>query len=100
MIIDTDLSQYIKLKEYLSQLYPNIKLALISSDVAIKKLGFVEKTPCTIEVEINENQCSEIADKAFELETMIYNSSHEEPSDNPYYDLYLKYDWLYCFLCT
>lgn len=100
MIYETDIPEYLELKECLSEIYPQVEVKLISSDPMLKKLGFVDKVPCQIEVCATREQIQEIRDMALDFEVAAYDGpSNYYPNENDEaYQKYLRYGWLYDFL--
>lgn len=95
MRIETDISTYERLKECLSERYPTITVKLLSADYALKKLGFVEKVPCVIEVVSTEDEISSVVEDAFDLEIAAFQIDDENSEE---WELYERYGWLYDFL--
>ncbi len=99
MLYKTDLEVYNKLKECLSEIYPEVEVRLISSDPTLKKLGFVDKVPCQIEVCASKLQIEEICDMAIDFEIGAYNTpdGSDPNEDDESYKKYLRYGWLFDF---
>ena len=99
MIYETDMNVYLKLKECLSELCPEIEVNLLSSDTMLKELGFVDVAPCKIEVCANETQIGKIRDMAIEFEAAAFDTPDSEypNDDNIDYIKYLRYGWLFDF---
>lgn len=99
MIYETDMNVYLKLKECLFELCPEIEVNLISSDPMLKNLGFADVAPCKVEVCANELQIKEIQDMAIEFETAAFDTPDGKyPNDNASdYIKYLRYGWLFDF---
>lgn len=99
MIYETDMNVYLKLKECLFELCPEIEVNLISSDPMLKNLGFADVAPCKVEVCANELQIKEIQDMAIEFEVAAFDTPDGKyPNDNNSdYIKYLRYGWLFDF---
>lgn len=100
MKYETDIPTYLELKECLSEIYPQVKVNLISSDPMLKKLGFVDEVPCQIEICATEEQIQEIRDVAIDFEVDAFNvPNNYYPNENDEaYKKYVRYGWLFDFL--
>jgi hypothetical protein len=96
----TDMETYLRLKQCLSELYPEVEVTLLQSDPMLKQLGFVESVPCIIELNITEEQRNAIRDKVIQFEVDAFNTiDGTYPSENSEdYKNYCKYGWLFDFL--
>ncbi|MGN1098069.1 MAG: hypothetical protein ACI4SS_04145 [Clostridia bacterium] len=95
--IETDIPTYEKLKQSLSEIYPDIKVELVDSDPALFNLGFVLTVPCTVDVYATKEQIEEIMDIAMHYEINAYNTADYPKYDDPDYILYERYGWLWDF---
>ena len=88
----TDLQTYLKLKEQLSEIYPQIEVKLISQDPKLMELGFSDHIPCEIELCGTDEQIEELEDMVFNFETDAFNTSDGDypPPDDHYYILYSR----------
>lgn len=76
--------EYLKLKERLFELNPNIKLELVSCDDNLEKLGFTNSAPCKVDLHINEEEHKRLMDELMSIEEgvrelsygMFYNCSN------------------------
>ncbi len=76
--------EYLKLKERLFELNPNIKLELVSCDDILEKLGFTNSAPCKVDLHINEEEHKRLMDELMSMEEgvrelsygMFYNCSN------------------------
>ena len=96
MIYETDMRTYSKLKDALTELFPEIEVKLLSSDPMLKQLGFAGEVPCKIEVCATESQIEEICDTAMGFEIAAFNTTdgqYPDEDDSDYIN-YLKYGWL------
>lgn len=100
MIYETNLKIYYRLKECLSEIYPQVEVKLISADQMLQKLGFVDEVPCQVEVCASQSQLEEIRDMANDFEICAYNTpdGNYPNEDDENYKQYLRYGWLYDFL--
>lgn len=96
----TDIPNYLRLKKCLSEIYPQVEVKLISSYPILKKLGFVDKVPCQIEVCATEEQIQEIRDMAIDFEVAAYDGPDNYYPDekDEAYQKYVRYGWLFDFL--
>ena len=98
MIIETTETTYLMLKECVNEIFPSIKVELISCDPALKALGFVKEVPCTVKVDATSQQLQEILDIAIDFEEAAYNTPSgflDEKSEE--YRNYKRYGWLFDF---
>ena len=102
MIYETKMNVYLKLKECLSELCPEIEVKLISSDPMLKVLGFVDDVPCKVEVCASDSRIEEIRDMVMEFETDAFNTPDGEypNTTNSDYIKYLRYGWMFDFLIS
>ena len=98
MIYDTDIDTYYRLKECLYELFPEIKVKLISSDPMLKKLGFTETIPCVVEVCAENKKIDEIRNIAIDYEITACALDDYPDENDIVYRNYLRYSWLYDFL--
>lgn len=94
MIYETDMPTYEDLVKCMSELYPEIKIELKSSDPMLAKLGFVEKIPCEIDVQATEEQIKNIMDDAIDFEVAAFSIDNEKSKE---WKLYERYGWLFDF---
>lgn len=94
MKIETDIPTYERLKSCLSERYPDVKVRLLVSDPMLKKLGFVEVVPCTIELIATHEQAKHIMDDAIDLEVDAFCIDDEKSEE---WKLYERYTWLFDF---
>lgn len=94
MIYETDMPTYENLVRCMSELYPNIKIELKSSDSMLAKLGFVEKIPCEVDVHATEEQIKSVMDDAIDFEVAAFNIDDEKSKE---WKLYERYGWLFDF---
>lgn len=97
MIIETTETTYLMLKECLNEIYPSIKVELISCDPALKALGFVKEVPCTIKVDATSQQLQDVLDLAIDFEVAAYNTPSGFDKKSEEYRDYERYGWLYDF---
>lgn len=100
MQYETDMTTYLRLKQCLSELYPQVEVTLLTSDPMLKKLGFSETVPCKLELDITEAQRDEIRDMANDFEIEAFNTPHGKfpHKDSVAYKNFCKYGWLFDFL--
>ena len=98
MIIETTETTYLNLKECLNEIYPSIKVELITRDPALKALGFVKEVPCVIKVEATSKQLEDVLDLAIDYEVAAYNTPSGFPDEkSKEYRDYKRYGWLFDF---
>lgn len=98
MLYETDMDIYEKLKKCLFELDPDIMVKLISSDSMLKKLGFVDKIPCVVEVCADDRKIQRIRDIALDYEILVCGKDEYFDKNDVDYRNYLRYGWLYDFL--
>ena len=94
MKIETDMLTYERLHRCLSERFPDVKVQLITSDPMLKKLGFAEKVPCTIDVIATDDQAKQIMDDAIDIEVRAFMI---DDKDSEEWKQYERYGWLYDF---
>lgn len=94
MIYVTDMPTYENLVRCMSELYPNIKIELKSSDPMLARLGFVKEIPCEVDVQATEEQIENIMDDAIGFEAAAFNIDDEKSKE---WKLYERYGWLWSF---
>lgn len=90
----TDMPTYLRLKQCLSEIYPQVEVMLLSSDPILKELGFAETVPCKIELNMTKEQRNEIRDLTIQFEA----DAVDKPENSAAYKDYCKYGWLFNFL--
>ncbi|WP_242862303.1 hypothetical protein [Clostridium botulinum] len=104
MKVETDMDTYLNLKDSIEKLMPSIHVQLIAVDDMLRKLGFVQTTLCTIEIQATDDQIEELRDICYQFEIDAFNTLDgcDPPKSNPNYIKYEKYtwiaDWLYSVL--
>ena len=96
-LLETNKELYIKIKEAMFQLYPEIKISLISCDDVLEKMGFCDSAPCVLGFDLTKNEMDALLDDLMQIETEAFNTPDGKyPSCNdPDYQRYEKYGWLY-----
>ncbi|MDP4133363.1 MAG: hypothetical protein Q8882_05065 [Bacillota bacterium] len=100
MQYETDMETYLRLKQCLSEIYPQVEVTLLKSDPMLKKLGFVETVPCKIELNITKAQRDKIRDMVLQFEINAFNTIDGKypPENSMEYKNYYKYGWIFDFL--
>ena len=65
----------------LHKLHPEIPTRILSEDVALYQLGFVEHIPCTLEIDITPQQAKMVWDEVTLMECSAFDYSDEELKD-------------------
>ncbi len=98
-----------KLMNLLFDLRPGWNVQVMEGDVNLFKLGFVNDIPCSVQIDITEEDAEELREELYDMETDAY--IHEELLDIPMsklsdkekeqqcmakqdLDRYQKYSWL------
>lgn len=88
--LETTKEKYLKLKERLFELNPNIKLVLVSCDDNLEKLGFTDSAPCVVDLYISEEECESLMDELMSMEEDAYASNDKENREK-----YDRYGWIW-----
>ena len=59
-------------KSLLSELKPNWKVEIIIQDYNLYKLGFVDEIPCSLKLDVSEEEISELHDEIMNMEISVY----------------------------
>lgn len=65
----------------LYELHPEIPTRILSEDVALYQLGFVERIPVTLEIDITPQQAKMVWDEVTLMECSAFDYSDEELKD-------------------
>jgi len=65
----------------LYELHPEIPTRILSEDVALYQLGFVERIPVTLEIDITPQQAKMVWDEVLSLEYIAFHYTDEELKD-------------------
>ncbi len=63
MIIEIPKTVYKRFVKSFPELYPEIKLKLISCDETLEKLGFCEDAPCAVRFDLGNKDIEEVLDE-------------------------------------
>ena len=89
-------SNYNKMKILLPDICPDVEFDLIATDDNLKKLGLCADSPCVIAFNIDESRFDQMMDELIQLEIDAFNVSDGYPSsDDPLYQRYIKYGWMW-----
>ena len=96
LYITTDFS-YKTIEEGLKTICPWVKIKHITTDTALKKLGFVDCPPCCFSLDLSWGEFEDMMDELMQLEIDAFNTPNGEmPSENDFsYKKYEKYGWLW-----
>ena len=70
-------------KSLLAELRPDWKVEITIGDYNLWKLGFVKEIPCSLDVDVSEEEISELHDEIIDMEIGVFN----------YEDLLYKNPW-------
>ena len=73
MKIDVDKEKAEKFKELLIELRPNIKVNICDGDVNLYYLGFIDYFPCYIEIDMKEDEITDLLEELNDMEICAYN---------------------------
>ena len=73
IIKDIPQSQAQRLLAALKELRPSIEAAIVVEDPALLKLGLVQETPCTIEINATDEEINALVDEIDHMEIDAYN---------------------------
>lgn len=95
-----DKKTYIKLKECIAEIAPDIKVEFITEDVNLYNLGFVKNIPCSINIIASEKRIEELINICIQFEIDAFNTldgEYPKESDEAY-KKYIRYAWIYDIL--
>ncbi len=97
LYVETNICSFAEIKKLLPDIYPSVKLSHVIIDNVLYTLGFSEVPLCIFTLDMTWDEYEDMMDKLIQLEIDAYNTEDGiEPSkDNPYYQKYLKYGWLW-----
>ena len=95
--IETDKNTYNRIQTLLPDIKPDIKITLMSCDDNLEKLGFCSSAPCVVCFDLSFDELNQLLDDLMQIEIDAFNTNNGEyPSQNdPYYQKYIKYGWLW-----
>ena len=95
--LDIDRVTYTQIATLLPDIWPDIKINLLSMDENLEKLGFCKSAPCVVSIDLSAAEYEQLLDKLMDLEVNAYDTADGDyPSDNdPDYILYCKYGWMW-----
>ena len=91
--LDTDIDTYIKLNKLLPEIWSGIQMRLLSCDYNLQRLGFVEKPPCRVEIELTIDEMCDLLDKLMDFEVNV--CLYDDMEDAPAYQDYCRYIWMW-----
>lgn len=100
LYFETNTEIYRKMSKLLPDIMPNIKLKLIVADTNLQRLGFVDYTPCKVQIDITDDDYLALLDDLIQIEVDAFNTidGKDPPKSDPYYQKYDKYGWMYDIL--
>ena len=84
-------TDYEYIRDCLLEVFPEVKVDVISEDYNLYKLGFVDSPPCEIEIVASKKKIEEILDYCIDLEVSVFNVGPNGNVD-PYSDAYKNYE--------
>ena len=86
-----------QINNLLPEIWPNVKIDLLSEDENLERLGFCKSAPCRVSIDLSESEYELLLDKLIELEVDAFNTPDgNSPSENdPKYIRYLRYGWMW-----
>lgn len=95
--IDTDKSHFEQIKLLLPDIKPDIKITLTNCDDNLEQLGFCSSAPCTVCFDLCWDEMEKLLDELMQIEVDAFNTDDGgyPPQDDPHYQKYLKYGWLW-----
>ena len=91
-----DKEHYDALQQFVREVYPQLKVTLVEVDEMLFNLGFSDKVPCIVKIEVTEEQVDEILDITMWYEINAFNNECDYNYENdPDYILYEKYGWIW-----
>ncbi|MBR5428575.1 MAG: hypothetical protein IK118_09525 [Clostridia bacterium] len=97
LLIETDMCSFETIARLLPDVVPGVRLKHIATDENLKKLGFVDYPPCVFTLDMSRDEFDDIMFALMDIETDAFNTPDGEmpEEDDPYYQKYLKYGWLW-----
>ncbi len=88
---------YREIKKLLPDICPDVKFSLKTTDDILATLGFCDVPPCVVAFDLNDSEFEEMLLELIQLEVDAYNTpdGKDPKEDDPYYQRYLKYGWIY-----
>ncbi len=87
---ETDKKTYLRLKECLNELHPEIKIELIAYDENLEKLAFTQSAPCVVNLYLTKEQRRILLDELEMIEMDAIDISDKKSNER-----YEKYGWLW-----
>lgn len=96
--LEMDKDSYDTLQEFVREVYPQIKVSLVEADGMLFNMGFSDRVPCIVKIEVTEEQVNEILDITMWYEINAFNNECDYNYKNDHdYMLYEKYGWIWDF---
>lgn len=95
--LNIDKERYTQINTLLPDIWPNVKIDLLSVDENLEKLGFCESAPCLVSIDLSEDEYEQLLDELMDLEIDAYNTpdGKSPPDNDPAYIRYRKYGWMW-----
>lgn len=95
--INTDKMCYERIKALLPDIKPDIKITLVCCDDNLEKMGFCSSAPCIVCFDLSLDELEKLLDDLMQIEVDAFNTAdgNDPPENDPYYQKYLKYGWLW-----
>lgn len=97
LYVETNMCSFEKIEKLLPDIYPSAKLSHIVTDYTLCNLGFSKMPFCIFALDMTWDEYENMMNELIQLEIDAYNTKDgKEPAkDDPYYQKYLKYGWLW-----
>ena len=88
---------YREIEKLLPDICPDVKISLEAVDDNLATLGFCDVPPCTVAFDLDDVEFKEMLLELNQLEVDAFNTpdGKNPKEDDPYYQRYLKYGWIY-----
>lgn len=87
---ETDKNTYLRLKECLNELHPEIKIEMIACDENLEKLRFAQSAPCVVNLCLTKEQRKNLLDELEMIEMDAIDFRDRKSNER-----YEKYGWLW-----
>ena len=101
ILINIERSLYNQIASLLPDIWPGIKVDLISEDSNLEKLGFCTSAPCVVSINLSVEEYEHLLDRLQQIEVDAFNTDDGQPpqENDLNYIRYLKYGWIWNKLC-
>ena len=97
LYIETNMASYETIRRSLDAVYPEAKTEHITTDHALKALGFIDYPPCVFSLDMTWDEYNRMMDELMQVEVDAFNTEDGKmpAEDDEYYQKYLEHGWLW-----